>query len=292
MSQENIILEIARNPIPPDKSLLSSPTPAIDSQIATVMRDSIHSFSLKLYLALKLLEILIAQVEKVKKNSRRNPNRPETHFKNTNNETIHPEPQAAIFHKKKLSHAPNTTAVASAAAVSPSGLMGSPQLSSSSFPPGSWRPKSLALALCSCAILLRRQREADPQIQAYVWLFWGAAAATVTAAVETTAAAAAVAKTAAAAAVVTAAAVTVVAAFIALHHRNKRSNPLTAAVADGAAGAAGAACETATLRRLRHECQANLPGPAKTWPCWGRAAASCAAPLVSPELRGSRLILN
>ena len=37
--------EIARNPVPPDKSLLLPPTPAIDTQIATVKRDGIRSFS-------------------------------------------------------------------------------------------------------------------------------------------------------------------------------------------------------------------------------------------------------
>ena len=95
--------------------------------------------------------------------------------------------------------------------------------------------------------------EGVSQIQAYAWLYWGVAAATVA---ETTAAAAAA---AAAAAVVTAAAVTVAAAMVVNHRRNKRSNPLTAAVADGAPGAATAPA-TAAFRRLFHQCQANRPG--------------------------------
>ena len=37
--------EIAENPVPPDKSLLLPPTPVIDSQIVTVKRDSIRSFT-------------------------------------------------------------------------------------------------------------------------------------------------------------------------------------------------------------------------------------------------------
>ena len=36
---KNRIPEIARNPVPSDKSLRLSPTPAIDTQIGTVMRD-------------------------------------------------------------------------------------------------------------------------------------------------------------------------------------------------------------------------------------------------------------
>ena len=50
------MLEIARNPVTPGKSLLLSPTYAIDTQITTVMRDSIHPLSLKFYLTLKILE--------------------------------------------------------------------------------------------------------------------------------------------------------------------------------------------------------------------------------------------
>ena len=36
---KNRIPEIARNPVPSDKSLLLPPTPVIDTQIGTVMRD-------------------------------------------------------------------------------------------------------------------------------------------------------------------------------------------------------------------------------------------------------------
>ena len=36
---KNRIPEIARNPVPSDESLLLPPTPAIDTQIGTVMRD-------------------------------------------------------------------------------------------------------------------------------------------------------------------------------------------------------------------------------------------------------------
>ena len=43
------MLEIARNPVPPDKSLPLSPTPAIDTQIATVMRDNINFPTRKLF---------------------------------------------------------------------------------------------------------------------------------------------------------------------------------------------------------------------------------------------------
>lgn len=52
-SEKGIIPEMARNPSPPDKSLLSSPTPAIDSHMATVMRDSIIASSHIINMALK-----------------------------------------------------------------------------------------------------------------------------------------------------------------------------------------------------------------------------------------------
>ena len=56
-----IMPEIARNSVPPDKSLLLPPTPAIDTQIATVKRDSInpvlHGFKHRIHLALKVPEL-------------------------------------------------------------------------------------------------------------------------------------------------------------------------------------------------------------------------------------------
>ena len=45
--------EITRNPVPPDISFHSSPTPAIDSQIPTVMRDSMNAYFHILNLAFK-----------------------------------------------------------------------------------------------------------------------------------------------------------------------------------------------------------------------------------------------
>lgn len=85
----------------------------------------------------------------------------------------------------------------------------------------------------------------DPQIQAHSWLSRCVATATVTAAVETTVAAEATAMTAAAAALVTAATVNDDAVIISLHCPNVRSNPLTAAYADGTAGAAATATTAA-----------------------------------------------
>ena len=41
LKSRNVLLEIARNPVPPDKGLAVAPTPAIDSQIATGIRDRI-----------------------------------------------------------------------------------------------------------------------------------------------------------------------------------------------------------------------------------------------------------
>jgi len=77
------------------------------------------------------------------------------------------------------------------------------------------------------------------------------------------------------AAVDTTAAVTVLTAC-ASSSQQKCSNPLTADVADGAAGAA-AVPATTTLQRLRHQCQAILPGPAQTWPRWDRCCSPGAA---------------
>ena len=47
--------EITRNSVPPEKSLLLPPTPAIETQIATVMRDGINAFTHRINLALKPL---------------------------------------------------------------------------------------------------------------------------------------------------------------------------------------------------------------------------------------------
>ena len=41
---QSTMSEIAKNPVPPDKSLLLPPNPAIDTQIATVKRDSVRRF--------------------------------------------------------------------------------------------------------------------------------------------------------------------------------------------------------------------------------------------------------
>ena len=71
-----------------------------------------------------------------------------------------------------------------------------------------------------------------------------------------------------------------VATIVALHRRNERSNPVTAATADSADGPA-AASASAAFQRLRHQCRANLPGPAHTRPYWDRAAAAGAASPVS-----------
>ena len=89
-----------------------------------------------------------------------------------------------------------------------------------------------------------------------MWYYWSITA-TVTEVAETTAAAAAVAMTETAAAAISAAAVTVAAAIVALYRRNKRSNPLTAGVADGAAGTT-ASPPTIASKHLPHQCQANL----------------------------------
>lgn len=54
------MLEIARYSVSPDKSIVLPPTPAIDTQIATVKRESInplsHDFKHRFYLALEVSE--------------------------------------------------------------------------------------------------------------------------------------------------------------------------------------------------------------------------------------------
>ena len=49
--------EIARNPVPPDKSLVLSPTPVIDFEIVTVNPDSIPASSFYAWLDLSLIHI-------------------------------------------------------------------------------------------------------------------------------------------------------------------------------------------------------------------------------------------